>query len=310
MGSLLLRNWNSAATAIGTKGNPGQIGAERERAANSRNRRLTSPSSMAGLSETIAAPPHVTRCTHRRRHASLVDYRGHEDCHAPGRVPPSGLDGFRSSNPWKVPPSKRLDPAVAAVDRHVGRTRCRSAPAVSRWGPSSARDAIPGPVSSAWQSMDRVAFNGGGSVPRRDPVHQWNRLRRSEYRGDRWGDTSMGTRAAGPAGPWTGTLVACLLTPMPGRRVAAGAPRPGPRRAVYRFRRVPAEYWFSSRCGQFSRSPLRSVSYIGACLHGRHAQVRPTLAPWSVLPTPPSRSRTAPPPAAPPTPPRSPSRSP
>ena len=56
------------------------------------------------------------------------------------------------------------------------------------------------------------------------------------------GDSSMGNRAAGTAGPWDGTLVACSVTPMPAAvagRLCAGVP--GRRRAVRRLRRETAQ---------------------------------------------------------------------
>ena len=69
-------------------------------------------------------------------------------------------------------------------------------------------------------------MNGGGCAA--SLVNQWKRLRRSEYQGDRKGDSSMGTRAAGPAGPWEGSRR--VLGDADARRRAwpPGAPRSPP----------------------------------------------------------------------------------
>ena len=100
------------------------------------------------------------------------------------------------------------------------------------WGRRRARDTQHG-QAAAYGSPLRCAhsalINGGGCAA-------------ASIEGDRMGDASMGTRAAGPAGPWEGTLVACAVTPLPAAvagRLCAGVP--GRRRAVRRLRRKPAE---------------------------------------------------------------------
>ena len=117
---------------------------------------------MAGISETIAArhPCHALHPSSASRLAlRLSRTRG---LPAPGRVPPSGRYGFRSSKPWKVPPSKLLDPAVdvggppsAGHDvAPLRRFRCGLSGVLGDHG-----DAIPklgpcsGPLGSRWNRM-------------------------------------------------------------------------------------------------------------------------------------------------------------
>ena len=68
----------------------------------------------------------------------------------------------------------------------------------------------------------------------------------------------MGNRGAGPAGPWEGTLVACLLTPMPAAvagRLCAGFP--WRRCAVHWLRRTSVT--LLERRTNWSNSPFKGV---------------------------------------------------
>ena len=133
-------------------------------------------------------------------------------------------------------PAKPATPNPRPHGRCAVVTRDERAPGAA-WQPQARRagDAVGLTIHSrgraaAQGSPSRCAvipplINGGGCAA--SLVNQWKRLRRSEYLGDRMGDASMGNGADGPAGPWTGTLVACAVTVVPGVAVGhlcAGVP--------------------------------------------------------------------------------------
>ena len=88
------------------------------------------------------------------------------------------------------------------------------------------------PPSSRYTAWQAAAFVSPLRWCRRRPLINGSGCAAASI-GGTGGDASRGTRAAGPAGPWAGTLVASSLTPMPAGvpgRLGAGCPRAAPRR--------------------------------------------------------------------------------
>ena len=169
----------------------------------------------------ILAVPHPYPARPSRAHAR----RGTVSC---ATVPASAVAPARCPSPCCAPPARTLlSLPRPSPTRKGAMRRCAVVTLVGRATGAALSSQVRRAGDAAGFAMDSMGraacgsplrcapaafINGGGCAA--SLVNQWKRLRRGDCWGDRMGDSSMGKRTAGPAGPWAGTLVACSVTPM------------------------------------------------------------------------------------------------